>query len=363
MRADETITRWLKPLTGFMHAKRQRALLDVTAATLRGRRLWLTTLGRNLRGPAKCKHRIKRVDRLLGNPRLWLECEEVYKRLAQAVVGRARRLVVIVDWTFVNDTEAALVASVPHVGRAQIVYAQVHPQSAIGKRRVQRIFLTSLLRVLPEGRQVFVVTDAGFSRPWFEDVRASGMHFVGRLTKNLCIRINADSPFVRVGSLFRNATVGARSLGRCQVTACSPTEAILVTQRKRNADRHHSPFRRRGLHSGSVLHRCYRRRTHEPWVLATSAHELNATCVSRIYQNRMRCEETFRDSKNLRFGLGLGHISVRQPQRVGVLLLLAALPCGWRPCSVASQNMPASPGRSRPTPFAAEESFRSPFLV
>ena len=69
MRAERILSGWLEPLTDFMHAKRQRALLDVVGALMKGRRLWVTTLGRALPGPAKFKHRIKRVDRLLGNHR------------------------------------------------------------------------------------------------------------------------------------------------------------------------------------------------------------------------------------------------------------------------------------------------------
>ena len=45
---------------------------------------------------------------------------------------------VLVDWTYVNNTEAALVASVPMSGRAQIIYAQVHGQKRVGNRAVQR---------------------------------------------------------------------------------------------------------------------------------------------------------------------------------------------------------------------------------
>lgn len=109
MRAERILSRWLEPLTDFMHTKRQRAFLDVVGALMKSRRLWVTALGRALPGPAKFKHRIKRVDRLLGNPRLWSECQEVYRRLAVEVVGSSRRIVVLVDWTYVNNTEAALV--------------------------------------------------------------------------------------------------------------------------------------------------------------------------------------------------------------------------------------------------------------
>jgi len=325
MRAERILSRWLEPLTDFMHAKRQRALLDVVGALMKGRRLWVTALGRALPGPAKFKHRIKRVDRLLGNHRLWSECQEVYRRLTYEVVGPSRRVVVLVDWTYVNNTEAALVASVPMSGRAQIIYAQVHGQKRVGNRAVQRTFLERLQQVLPTGRQIVVVTDAGFGRSWFDDVTACGFHFVGRLTRNNTIRPHGAAQTLRVHDLFARATLKPRSLGPCEVTRDHPIEATLVVQRMKNKKRHRPKFKTMGIHPNSALHRCYKRRAHEPWVLACSAHELSASCISRIYASRMRCEQAFRDGKNLRFGLGLGHVSVRRTERLHVLLLLVAL--------------------------------------
>ena len=42
MRTEKILSRWLQPLTCFMHATRQKALLDVVGAVLKGRRLWVT---------------------------------------------------------------------------------------------------------------------------------------------------------------------------------------------------------------------------------------------------------------------------------------------------------------------------------
>ena len=75
MRAERILSRWLEPLTDFMHAKRQRALLDVVGALMKSRRLWVTALGRALPGPAKFKHRIK----------LWIDCS------ATLVCGRSAK--------------------------------------------------------------------------------------------------------------------------------------------------------------------------------------------------------------------------------------------------------------------------------
>ena len=325
MRTEKILSRWLQPLTCFMHATRQKALLDVVGAVLKGRRLWVTSLGRALPGPTAFKHRIKRVDRLLGNHRLWAECDEVYRRLAAQVIGRAHRVVVLVDWTYVNDTQAALVASVPIGGRAQIVYAHVHDKKRVGNRAAHRAFLRDLKDVLPEGRHVVLVTDAGFGRTWMQEAQSFGFDFVTRLTRNNSLQPHTDSPSIRVCELFARAKTKPTTLGMCAVTKKHPIEAKIVMQRMKKLGRHRSPHRRRGLHSTSVLHQCYKRRRHEPWVLACSDASLSARCIARIYQSRMCCEQAFRDGKNTRFGLGLGHVNVRRTERLVVLWLLVAL--------------------------------------
>ncbi|CDH03439.1 transposase (fragment) [Xenorhabdus bovienii str. feltiae Moldova] len=49
------------------HKYRQNALIDATMALINGASLTLTSVGRFLPGNALVKHKIKRVDRLLGN--------------------------------------------------------------------------------------------------------------------------------------------------------------------------------------------------------------------------------------------------------------------------------------------------------
>jgi len=42
----------------------------------------------------------------------------------------------------------------------------------------------------------------------------------------------------------------------------------------------------------------------EPWFLATSHRKKTATAIVKLYGRRFTIEETFRDQKDLRFGLG-----------------------------------------------------------
>ena len=122
-----------------------------------------------------------------------------------AGIGRGKRVVVLVDWTYVNDTHAALVASVPIGGRAQIVYARVHDKKRVGNRSVHRAFLRALKDVLPEGRHTVLVTDAGFGRTWMQEAQSFGFGFVTRLTRNNSLQPHTDSASIRVCELFARA--------------------------------------------------------------------------------------------------------------------------------------------------------------
>ena len=63
----------------------------------------------------------------------------------------------------------------------------------------------------------------------------------------------------------------------------------------------------------------------DPWLLATSLFDDDAASIVRLYARRMQIEETFRDTKNHRFGWSFGDVRLSTPQRTAVLLTLAAL--------------------------------------
>ena len=59
-------------------------------------------------------------------------------------------------------------------------------------------------------------------------------------------------------------------------------------------------------------------------VSPTPAH-LSAQAVVAVYAQRMQIEESFRDLKRVRFGLGFSATRSTQKNRLGVLLLVACL--------------------------------------
>jgi hypothetical protein len=65
----------------------------------------------------------------------------------------------------------------------------------------------------------------------------------------------------------------------------------------------------------------------EPWLLASSCSlsYLSAEAVVSVYARRMQIEEAFRDTKNVRMGLGLSASGSRGGKRLAVLALIACL--------------------------------------
>jgi hypothetical protein len=63
----------------------------------------------------------------------------------------------------------------------------------------------------------------------------------------------------------------------------------------------------------------------EPWCLATSREDKTGAEIVKPYGRRFTIEESFRDLKNLRFGMGLSDVRVSSPERRDRMLLVGAI--------------------------------------
>ena len=63
----------------------------------------------------------------------------------------------------------------------------------------------------------------------------------------------------------------------------------------------------------------------EPWCLATSERDATAATLINHYSKRWTIEPQFRDTKDLRFGMGLSSTRISEPTRRDRLLLVSAL--------------------------------------
>ena len=62
----------------------------------------------------------------------------------------------------------------------------------------------------------------------------------------------------------------------------------------------------------------------EPWCLAASDAEVTAATLINHYAKRWTIEPSFRDTKDLRFGMGLSETRIGEPERRDRLLLINA---------------------------------------
>ena len=63
----------------------------------------------------------------------------------------------------------------------------------------------------------------------------------------------------------------------------------------------------------------------EAWFLATNRPDFSGAPVVKMYGKRFTIEENFRDTRDIRFGMGMSASSVSTPERRDRLFLLAAM--------------------------------------
>jgi hypothetical protein len=312
-----------------IHATRLNSLLLATEAALHASSHTLSNLARALGGPSAVRHRVKRIDRMLGSRALQQECASVYRAMAGHWLRGNDTPLIVVDWTDLNERRSVQMirASVALRGRSLTLYEELHSMQVATTPQVHQAFLARLKTMLPPGCQPIVITDAGFRSPWFRAVEAQGWHWVGRSRNRDLVREHGEpcAQWRGCKSLYAKASTKAMDLGLFDCVRNRPHVHRLVIIK-------HAPGRRfkptvSGQRCRSNHSQKQARAQSEPWLLAVSvslAH-LSAQAIVAIYAQRMQIEQAFRDTKNARFGLGLSHSASRTPERLTVLALIASL--------------------------------------
>ena len=325
MHAIKLLHKWLADALPEMHRKRMDVLFAGVEGLLLGRNLWLSDVGRHVSGRVDERHKIKRIDRLLGNHHLHGQRRAVYGWLTRLLVGSCRHPCIIVDWSNVDRAKTLFIlrAAVSVGGRALPLYEEVHPR--YHHVHDTRAFLAHLAEILPDGCTPIVVTDAGFRRPWFEAIEARGWYYVGRVRNRDHARFPDSEHWFPAKTLYARASARAQTLGAMWLPRSEPflTRAYLYRKAPTGRTRRTCDGRRRVGH-GSRKHAC---REREPWLLLSNLPPARhcAKRVVAIYRDRMSIEEAFRDLKAYRHGFAFRSNRGRDPQRVANLLLIAAL--------------------------------------
>jgi hypothetical protein len=288
---------------GDLHAKRVLSLANATLGVIRTASLAVHTIGHGLalaRGLLS-KHAIKQVDRLLSNQ--GIDIDAALRHWVPYVVGPRTSINVAMDWTeFDADGQATLMLSLlTRHGRATpLVWLTVDKASLKDRRNAYEYqALVRLADALPADIKVCIVADRGFGDQKLYRVLTEELAFdyVIRFRGN--ITVTAATGEVRTAA----AWVGPRGRARVLRGAAVTAECYQV---------------------GTVL--CvHDRAMKQAWCLATSTTDATAKALMSLYGKRWSIECTFRDAKDLRFGMGMGSVRVSTPDRRDRLWLLNAL--------------------------------------
>lgn len=311
----------------FIHKIRLRSLMSTCITASTSNKLFLTGLGRDAVSKTKTSSNIEKVNRLLGNESLYRERSCFYAMMAAQLIPRWMSPWIHVDWSCINSTTNLylLRASLSVKGRSIVIYEECHPKKKENNHTVHQQFLKNIKAILPICEPPIIVTDAGFRAPWFMAVRQMGWHFVGRLrNKNLVLLENTD--IWQLSALFfKQATGQPAHLGHALLTEKEQVPVHIVLYKGKSKNRHKRNLNKK-ISVGGMSKR-YSNAAKEPWVLVTSLSQArdNPTHLVNIYRQRMRIEENFRDTKCSHYGQGLKHSLTKSPERMAILLLIAAI--------------------------------------
>lgn len=285
-----------------LHLARVRSLAGGVSGMLNARTASVAAVGRayaQVQG-IKTKSGIKQIDRLLGND--GIEMDEVLGLWVKHVVGNTPRVVVAIDWTdFDDDDHTTLCVSlITTHGRATPLAWRTVKKSKLKNRRTQHELemVERIYDFMPRGTQVTWLGDRAFGyQRMYEALARRGFDYILRFRQNVKV-FDGDSPGLSA-SAFVPANGRVRMLVRPELTGrkAEVPAAVFV--------------KRKGMK--------------EPWCLATSLTETRASDIVAAYGRRFTIEETFRDTKDLNFGMGLRATHIRDERRRDRMLLLIAI--------------------------------------
>jgi Transposase DDE domain len=284
-----------------LHAKRIDSLAGAALGVMQSASLAVAMIGQAL-AQAKglvTKHAIKQVDRMLSNN--GIDVWDSFARWVPHQIGTRQEILVAMDWTdFDHDDQATLALHLVtgHGRAAPLLWLSVWKDELKDQRNdFEDACLRRLAELIPAGCRVTILADRGFGdQKLFAFLAKLGFGYVIRFRGNIHVT-DADGT-TRPATEWVGKGGRARKLTDARVTA-------------------------KGQQVGAVV--CvHAKDMKEPWCLATSERDATAATLINHYAKRWTIEPQFRDTKDLRFGMGLSSTRVGEPMRRDRLLLVSA---------------------------------------
>ena len=301
----DNITRFLNELFEHdEHAKRVQSLSNATLGAISSASLAVHAIGQGLAHAQGLmpKHAVKQVDRLLSNQQV--EVDRYFAYWVPYVVGEQSSIQVAVDWTvFDGDKQSTLALSMlTGQGRSMPLLWKTVRQSEYETQAtaIEDALLCRLYEVIPAGVEVTIIGDRWFGDCALFALLEQELHF------DYVIRIRGNHYITATNGERRKAAQWVGRNGRAKVL-----RGARVTDRN--------------LYEVATVVCVQDKAMDEAWCLVSSDPEASAKTLKRYYGQRWGIEASFRDIKDMRFGMGMKALRISQPARRDRLLLISAL--------------------------------------
>lgn len=296
----------LKPFTqkyfSELHAKQQSSLCNAVAGVIESNSLMVTKIGEGLakRKGLKSKHAIKQVDRLLSNDNF--DPVFMQNRLATFLIKNRSRIYVAIDWTvFAKDSQMTVcLRLITTHGRATpLLWQTVSTVDLKGKKNDYVFAILERLRILvPKCCDVVLLGDREFGTlNMFEKVHKTlGFHYILRIKRNFTVTTKDGKKCLAHECIKGEETI-CHDDAKLTVKDYSIKKVIVSKQPKMK----------------------------DMWCLASSLHNIATQTILNLYGKRWGIETSFRDEKDLQFGLGLKKSRIKSCTRRDRLFLISAI--------------------------------------
>jgi hypothetical protein len=277
---------------GDLHAKRVLSLANATLGVLTSASLAVHAIGQGL----------AHAQGTLSNQ--GIELDAFLTRWVPHVIGTRKEVVVALDWTsFARDGHETIVLSMlTRHGRATpLLWRTVQAKTLKGNQTgYEDALLHQLYEALPEGVAVTVIAERGFADCKLLKFLSEELDF------GYVIRLRNHYYVTNAKGERRKAAKWVGAGGRARTLR----DAILTDSQ---------------AHPVATVVCVQDKDMKEPWCLVASDREAKARTLIGYYAKRWGIETSFRDIKDLRFGMGMSALRISSPERRDRLLLLSAL--------------------------------------
>lgn len=300
--APQVKTLLLGTFNSQLHAKRLSSLSDSILGALTSHSLQPSKMGDGL-AEAKGllpKHARKQVDRLISNK--GINDELCQNNLAGLLISNRKRITVAMDWTvFAKDGHMTITLRLitTHGRATPLLWKTVSVVGLKGNKNKHVFSLLERLRIIvPKGIQVVLLADREFG------------------TLNQMKKIKEVLGFDYVLRLKKNFTITDKcSIKKLAHEWLNKASAICIDDAKITVQNY--PVKK--------LIICQEPGMKEMWCLACSLSNIATQTVLNLYGKRWTTETSYRDEKDLYFGMGLKKARIKKIARRERLLLISAI--------------------------------------